>query len=65
MKWHVEIVARREGMGQFIQHYFVPGKDRQEAARNARLRFTEDYQEPGTEYIRCQLVEPDTGILVI
>ncbi len=63
MKWHVEIVAS-DSRGQFVQHYFVPGADRQEAARNARLRFTKDYPE-GTEYIRCQLVEPDTGCLIL
>ena len=65
MKWHVEIVARNKD-GQFIQHYFVSGMSQQEAARNARMRFLHDYPEShGTEYIRCQLVEPDTGVLVI
>lgn len=65
MKWHVEIVAR-DYHGQFIQHYFVDGQNQQEAARNARLRFSEDYPEgSGTEYLRCQLVEPDTGVLVL
>lgn len=65
MKWHVEIQAKGPE-GLFIQHYFVTGKDRQEAARSARLRFVQDYTEgSGTEYIRCQLVEPDSGVLVL
>lgn len=65
MKWHVEIEARRDGQ-TVICHFFVPGSDRQEAARNARLRFTEEHAErQGTEYVRCQLVEPDTGVLVL
>lgn len=65
MKWHVEIVARDQ-TGQFIQHYFVTGSGQQEAAREARMRFGTDYPEgQGTEYVRCQLVEPDTGVLVL
>lgn len=65
MKWHVEIVAR-DAQGQFIKHYFVDAQSQQEAARKARLRFTSDYPEgQGTEYIRCQLVEPDAGVLVL
>lgn len=64
MKWHVEIEARHDGQ-PVICHFFPEARNRQEAARKARLRFTEEHAEgQGAEYVRCQLVEPDTGILV-
>lgn len=64
MKWHVEIEAR-DSSGPVVLHYFVEAKDRQEAARLARLRFIEEQSHQGREYVRCQLVEPDSGILVL
>jgi hypothetical protein len=67
-QWHVQIEARDKQFNTppFIQHYFVAGMSKQEAARNARTEFTNDYGDvPGIAYERLVSVEPDQGALIL
>jgi hypothetical protein len=67
-RWHVQIEARdkQSSAPPFVQHYFVDGMSKQEAARAARTEFVQDYGAvPGIEYMRIVSVEPDTGAIIL